>query len=282
MKKAFFETVHSASSDFPYFDSNMQNIEYLSHFHREIEIVLVKSGKVDIICENKAFSASAGDICIFLPGEIHSFVSSAPNHLYIIKISSGNSVEKIDFSAIRLSHNLFPVGSEVNAVILQHIEQLHTEIREKQIGYAYKANGISNAIIGDILRLGNTVVVEREEQKRHLYAIELLENVNEFIEEHYRETVYLEDVARYCSLSKFYFSHLFKNITGATFHEHITKFRLEKALQLLGGAEKKMVEIALDCGFTGTRAFNREFVKTFKKTPSEYRAALRTEAHSND
>lgn len=276
MKKAFFETVHSASADFPYFDSDMQNIEYLSHFHREIEIVLVKSGKVDIICENGTFAAGVGDICVFLPGEIHSFLSTSPNHLYIIKLHSGNSAEKIDFSAIRLAQNLFPRGSEVNTALILGIEQLHGELAERKTGYAYKANSISNGMICDILRLGNTVTIEHEAQKRHLYAIELLENVNAFIEEHYRDTVYLEDVARYCNLSKCYFSHLFKSITASTFHEHITRFRLEKALQLLSMTEKKMVEIALDCGFTGTRAFNREFSRVFKQAPSEYRKAQRT------
>lgn len=275
MKKAFFETVHGASPDFPYFDSNMRNIEYLSHFHKEIEIVFVKDGKVDIICENKAFTAHTGDICVFMPGEIHSFLSSDPNHLYIIKIHSNNSVEKVDFSAIRLTHNLLPAGTEPNQTLLSHIRELHTEMTEKTAGYAYRANGISNLIVGEILRTGNVVKVEHEEQKRHRFAMELLENVNAFIEEHYRETVYLEEVAKYCSLSKYYFSHQFKLITASTFHEYITLFRLEKAMQLLGATEKKMVEIALDCGFTGTRAFNREFSRAFKKTPSEYRAALK-------
>lgn len=274
MKKAFFETVHSAGTDFPYFDDTMRNIEYLSHFHREIEIVLVKSGRVDIICENKAFTASDGDVCVFLPGEIHSFSSPSANHLYIVKLHSENSEERIDFSTIRLSQNRFPHGSEENDTLLGGILRLHAELTEKRIGYAYKANAVSNELIGDILRIGGVAEIEREEQKRHRLAVELLENVNAFIEEHYRETVYLEDVARHCRLSKFYFSHLFKSITASTLHEHVTRFRLEKALHLLATTEKKMVEIALDCGFTGTRAFNREFVRVFQKTPSEYRRSL--------
>ena len=166
----------------------------------------------------------------------------------------------------------------MNGILLRGIDRLHAELTKKRIGYAYKANAISNEMIGDILRIGGVEEIEREEQKRRMFAVELLENVNAFIEEHYRETVYLEDAARYCNLSKFYFSHLFKSITASTFHEYITRFRLEKALQLLATTEKKMVEIALDCGFTGTRAFNREFAHVFQRTPSEYRRNLRASA----
>ena len=127
----------------------------------------------------------------------------------------------------------------MNKILLRGIDRLHTEFTEKRVGYAYKANAISNEMIGDILRIGGVAEIEREEQKRRLFAVELLENVNAFIEEHYRETVYLEDAARYCRLSKFYFSHLLKSITPSTFHEYITRFRLEKALLLLATTEKK-------------------------------------------
>lgn len=273
MKKAFFETIHSASSEFPYFDSNMRNIEYLPHFHRETEIVLVKQGEVDIICENKYFTALTGDVCVFLPGEIHSFASAMPNHLYIAKIHSENAEEPIDFSAIRLSHNLFSVGSRINGILSEGLARLHDEIARKQIGYAYRANGVANGMVGDILRYGGATEIEPEEQKRHRYAVELLENVNAFIEAHYRDPIYLEDAAQACNLSKYYFSHLFKSITASTFHEYLTRFRLDKASQLLGSTDKKMVEIALDCGFSGTRAFNRDFARVFKMTPSKFRTS---------
>ena len=90
MQDIFFENFHTAMVNYPYMDFNSRNINYLSHFHEEIEIIEVVSGEVVILCESKTFYASAGDICIFMPGEVHGFSSVKENHLYILKINCKN------------------------------------------------------------------------------------------------------------------------------------------------------------------------------------------------
>ncbi len=271
MKDTFFENFHSAGVDCPYFDGEMRNIQYLSHFHTEIELVLVKSGCVDVTCPGYTFRGEKGDICIFMPGEIHSFSSPCDNHLYIIKLHCRNNTEKTDFSSLRLPSNPVRREDAECTALTAKIELLAKEMTEKKIGYAYAASSAAADIIVYILRNLSPTPIRPDERKRHLSEIALLDSVNGLIESRYFENIELEDAAKYCSLSKYYFAHLFKNTVGMTFCEYLTLYRLERAVPLLLGTDKKISGIALDCGFSNIRSFNRAFRRIYKKSPGEYR-----------
>jgi len=272
VKETFFENFHSASADCPYFDGDMRNIQYLSHFHTEIEVVLVKSGSVEVTCAGNAFKADKGDICIFMPGEIHSFSSPEDNHLYILKLYCRNSVEKTDFSLLRISGNPIKKTDSSCDLLTARIEKLAKEMTEKAPGYAYAASAAAADMIAFILRRLSPSPINPDEHKRHLSEVALLDSVNGLIESRYFESIELEDAAKYCSLSKYYFAHLFKNTVGTTFYEYLTLYRLERAVPLLLDTGKKISEIALDCGFSNIRSFNRAFRRVYKKSPGEYRA----------
>ena len=195
----FFEDFHKASKDFPYFDSNMRNINYISHFHEEIEVISVQKGEVDINGENGDFTAHSGDICVFMPGEIHSFSSKHKNHLYVMKIYCKNTVEKTDFSKYRFSPNLVKCGSELNSVLSPLISSISEENKNKSVGYAYLINSLSNRILWEILRSDRVEEIDASLSKKHISALSLLENVNTYIENHYREPILLRDIAKFCN-----------------------------------------------------------------------------------
>lgn len=282
MKRVFFESKNSATRDFPYFSDHTYNINYLSHFHREIELVLVRSGSVDIVCENRRFTVGRNDICVFMPGEIHSFISTEPNHLYILKLDCHHSVKATDCSLLRVDPASLRAGTELNTRLYTMIEEMHGELLQKQMGYEYLVSALSNHIIGTLLRFSDIERVAYNESKKHLNAVRMLDMVNEYIEKNYEKAITLDEMAKQCSFSKYYFSHFFKDITGATFYEYLTLFRLEKARTLLLHTEKKVSDIALDAGFSNIRSFNRAFKEAFEKTPSAYKADILASATSSE
>lgn len=270
MHGIFFEDFHSATKDFPYFDSEMRNINYLSHFHEEIEIIYVLDGEVNITAESGLFTARQGDIAIFMPFEIHSFSSMVENHLYVMKLNCSNSVERTDFSKLRFKSNLASSSTSLCKAVSSLMDTVCKEIREKKPGYAYACNSLSNMIICEIMRSENLTKADASLSKKHLNALTLLENVNNYIEEHYKEPVSLRDAAKFCNFSEYYFAHFFKETTGLTFFDFLTSYRLEKAVGLLRYSNKNITETAFECGFSNTRAFNRAFKTKFNITPSEY------------
>ncbi len=95
-----------------------------------------------------------------------------------------------------------------------------------------------------------------------------------YIEEHYREKISLEDLARFSQYNRTYVSTLFKNTIGINFHEYLTRVRFQNALLELAATEKNLTEIAVGNGFPDLKSFNARFRETLHRTPAQYRTQL--------
>lgn len=92
-----------------------------------------------------------------------------------------------------------------------------------------------------------------------------------YIEEHYADsTITLNSVCNALAMSISYFSSVFKNYTGETFIEALTKKRIEKAKILLEQTDKKTYEIAEQVGYSDAHYFSISFKKITGKSPTEY------------
>ncbi len=110
MEKLYFEDVHRAASGYPYIDPDSVNLSYVVHFHDEIELVCVRSGETTVITENGSFPAGKDTVCLFMPGELHGFVSQGENKLFVLKaqVPAAPEEEKnVNLSKIRLHKNIF-------------------------------------------------------------------------------------------------------------------------------------------------------------------------------
>jgi transcriptional regulator GlxA family with amidase domain len=71
--------------------------------------------------------------------------------------------------------------------------------------------------------------------------------------------------------------------SGKSFADRVLALRLEKAQRLLADprhAQRKVIDIALSCGFNDVSYFHRSFRTRFGMTPNEARAAARAAEHS--
>lgn len=80
----------------------------------------------------------------------------------------------------------------------------------------------------------------------------------------------LNSICSYLNISTSYFSTIFKEMTGETFIEVLTKVRMEKAKELLENTTMKNYEIAEKVGFSDPHYFGISFKKITGKTPTEY------------
>ena len=264
---AIFETFNNAAPDFPHVILHSRNLNYVPHIHEEMEILLILSGSIDIVSDNSCFTAGEDDICIFMPGEIHSFTSNVPNSMHIIKLHCKNSA---DFSTFRLQSNPLKKDSTLHDPLKTIFFQLIDEADTKRCGYGYMAHSLSQLLLCTLLRSGELLKLPVETKKKRLFHITLLEKVNTYISLHYTQSVTLADISAFCSMSEYYFAHTFKDATNTTFYHYLTAYRLDKAITLLSYSGKKITDIALECGFSNTRSFNRAFKNFFHKTPTEY------------
>lgn len=93
----------------------------------------------------------------------------------------------------------------------------------------------------------------------------------DYIQKNYMDPgLSLNSICSYLNISTSYFSTIFKEMTGETFIESLTRIRMEKAKELLENTTLKNYEIAEKVGFSDPHYFGISFKKMTGKTPTEY------------
>jgi two-component system response regulator YesN len=101
----------------------------------------------------------------------------------------------------------------------------------------------------------------------------IIEKAQVYIRENYRRDISLDEVSRNVNVSPYYFSKIFKEVTGEGFVKYLTAVRIEKAKELLSSTEYSMREIGSMCGYSDPNYFSRSFKKNAGVTPTDYKAA---------
>jgi two-component system response regulator YesN len=114
-------------------------------------------------------------------------------------------------------------------------------------------------------------VCESIEEKRKGKPKNVIERIHTLIEQRYAENLQIGDIAKEVYLSSTYMCLLFKQETGETINEFLTKVRIEKAKELLSDPRNKFYEVCFLVGYSDPSYFSKLFKKYVGLTPSAYR-----------
>ena len=81
----------------------------------------------------------------------------------------------------------------------------------------------------------------------------------------------VESLAETAGMSRSAFAARFKELLGETPLEYVTGWRMQRAIQFLQQADKKLVDIAQSVGYESDAAFSKAFKRIVGVTPGEYR-----------
>jgi len=104
-----------------------------------------------------------------------------------------------------------------------------------------------------------------------MHAWEQVQQTIEYIEEHLTERIAIESLAKMASLSPFYYQRLFRRLVKKPIGEYVKLRRMAKAAESLLQKDRRILDIALDLGFSSHEQFSRVFKEAFRLTPDEYR-----------
>lgn len=105
-----------------------------------------------------------------------------------------------------------------------------------------------------------------------MHAWEQIQITVDYIEGHLSEEIKIETLAKLAALSQFYYQRLFSRLVKKPVNEYIRLRRLAKVSEALTDRDKRILDIALDFGFSSHETLTRSFKNTFGMTPEEYRA----------
>lgn len=95
--------------------------------------------------------------------------------------------------------------------------------------------------------------------------------VTELVHAKIEDDLTLDEMAESAGLSAGYFSQMFRKSTGETPHQFLLRLRVERAKEMLRGADARVLDVAVACGFKTQQHFARVFRKMCGASPTEYR-----------
>ena len=135
--------------------------------------------------------------------------------------------------------------------------------------YEFFVMGQLLCMFGNILK-ANAYYEEREIATTDIKKIRKFKKVLTYIEQHYREQITLEEMAKQCGMNRNYFCRAFKEYTKKTPIEYLNYYRIESACEQIVGTEDKLIDIAMNCGFNDYSYFIKVFKSQKGVTPRDY------------
>ena len=188
-------------------------------------------------------------------------------------------IEQIKMSYVNKNRSFVYVQNLVLSVInlLELPEELEEEIYTQerqfmsQINRCENLDEVAKRIHETFKFIGNVMLKQRDSYGKRQAMLAL-----DYIDKNYADSsVTLNSVCSALAMSTSYFSSIFKNYTGETFIECLTKKRMEKAKLLLEQGNLKTYEIAEAVGYSDAHYFSISFKKIVGKSPTEYAKGIR-------
>lgn len=251
------------------------------YIHPEAVLASVKSGSASIETSSGVSNVEAGDIYFVAPNQKYKIVSSDDVTIQIVLLNLNNPTtitqEYIPQSVIRglTSGNcthfaVCPVGGEYNERITSAFDIIYEAETNKGSFFQLIVHGKMYEIYYLLFSSSLVKIFDVETQGKKYRA---LRRVTEYVNDNYCDNISLDAIAAETGLSRYYISHLFKELLNTTFVNYLNELRLNRAATLLTTTEIPVIEIAGLSGFNNISNFNRSFKMYFDTTPSKYRKA---------
>lgn len=105
-----------------------------------------------------------------------------------------------------------------------------------------------------------------------MHTWESIQKTLDYIEQNLGQNIQTEELAKHCGLSVFYYQRLFSRLVKKPLHEYIKLRRLAKACDQLKNPAFRILDVAVECGFSSHELFTRSFKDAYGITPEQYRA----------
>ena len=272
--KAFHE-VRRYATEFMVWHKSYKDISFLAHWHKEIEMIYIRSGSAKLSVTDQSFYAKAGDLVICDSGDIHYSDSYQMDNCLDFLIFDTNLIS----SHYTNSHFQHPCVTKEQLeayglfdMLERLLDLIDDEMENQEPYYQDVVTASIRQFFYLLKRNVPTSDTAMQSQNRRLVMLEDLQQLLSYMEEHYMENITLEFAAGRMHFSESHFSKIFKKLTGINFVIYLNMIRVEKAADLLRTSNDKITDIAFNCGFNNVRTFNRVFKEMTGYTPTEFSA----------
>ena len=274
------EIIYNGTTDFP-IGIFSQDIYFTTpHHHIESEIFHLTKGECLIGIDEKEYQIKAGD-SVFLEAGANHYVKPVKKdeqfHYYAICFDSSVFGDENDAARQVFEHLRIKRFLDLSHELEKEIESIVEKQKNADFGYQFLIKGVLFKIISYIIQTNQFVEISTEiDAIKRISPNSVIESALQYIKEHYRENLSLEDLLELTSYSKSHFIRMFKNATGLNYTDYVNKFRIEKSCIDLIYSDKNITQIATENGFNNIQYYSKIFKHYMLVTPKQYQKRGRT------
>lgn len=258
------------------FLSSFPNYTADSHWHDDIELMLILSGKMLYNVNGEIVVLNEGEGILINTRQLHYGFSDDmtecdficilfhPIILCTAKSFESEFVEPVLNSGVPYVH-LSP-DVEWQSKILKHIRDIYDCKNEREAPLC--TQGYLCSLWCQLL---THMDISEKEKTQTDTKLTTLKAMLDHIHRHYSEKITLDNIAKAGNVSKRTCGTVFLQYLNKTPMEFLIDYRLRKAIELLMTTDKTILEISLAVGFSGASYFAETFRKNFGVSPTEYK-----------
>ena len=251
------------------------------HWHPELEVIEVDSGRVSLTISDHVYEGTRGDIFFAASEELHEIRAAGRENQFrsfvfaadFLQFARADETEfalleplaqgKLRFSTcIRAGE---PGQAEVRTLLAQIVRAWQQQAPGCQLAVKAALLGIV-AVCAQYGRLEG-----RSMRPGADYKARQLREIVGYLGEHFTARLSLTEVAAHFGLSPQYFSTFFRENFGRTFTQHINSLRIEQAARLLRETDLPVMDVGFTVGFDNFSYFIKRFRSVYGVSPSHYR-----------
>lgn len=264
------------SDDFKISISNGTSSASKDAFHPEIEIKLFYEGDSIQTIGEKTIVATAGDITIANPYEVHANIQTDLHRskYYLIMTDldffKNTGLIDVDLRTLLITdgaafNNHIKNNKRLAQILMRVIEETSEQKEYYQSIVRNLMAEFFSLLLRDELNKDNPRLLSTKEMKKATLIAPAITKIFDDYSKH----ISIDELAELCHLSKFYFCRVFKEVMHDTPTNYINNHRIRIAKAMLNNKTKSIQQVAMLCGYNDVSYFYRCYKKATGQTPKK-------------
>lgn len=248
---------------------------FLNHWHEELELTYNFEGGTVFIIDGEQIQGEAGRLIAINPESIHSIVPDMNmSRKGVLGVTILLHPKFMEQNFPRYKEFYFTNEKpQISAEMREIIRKISAYASREEVGrnvYPLYVKGLILQLLFHMEEEGMLRQMEDADIKR-VKGTGYLKEILSYVGQNYRGPLSQKEVAERFHFTQQYFSRYFKKYTGQTFTEYVMRYRVQQARKELLESDKRIVDIALENGFSEERRFIAAFKRFYQETPLQYR-----------
>lgn len=231
----------------------------------DYHILYIQSGRCFLTLDGVTQTVPAGSIILFRPYERQEYHflqqdASVSHYIHFTGQGCASLLERLGISSLRV----FPMGGS------RTYEELSAKLVREFLMKSFAWESECAALLWQML-----ICIARKYDlyTRHIHRPDdrRISDACQYVYAHLSDDISIQALAEDACLSVSRFTHLFREVTGWSFHAYLNFLRMERAKELLCHSNAPIREIAESVGIDDQNYFSRLFRKTVGVSPMAFR-----------